>query len=460
MNEKNITEKTEESTTEIIKPDFGKEIDRFIKHIEAQADIVPLVMGLLSAKLVQESRHVDKFIKENGIVEKEEDEEGDGKLLIPEDKFKGFIELNEKVDTSSLAYNLLPINFVVSFVSQYDAYLGGLIRTMFFSKPEFLNSSEKNILFSELIKFESIEEAREFIVEKEIESVLRESHLKQFKWLENKLGITLRKDLPSFSEFIEITERRNLFVHCNGVISRQYLEVCRENDVKNIEKVKLGQRLGAKPAYFNKCYMVLFEIGVKLGQVIWRKLQPDDIENADKHLNNVCYQLLIKGHNRLALNLLTFGTDTIKKHHDQEMVCILTINKALAHYLSDKKEECKKVLAKHDWSATNDKYKLATVVLNEDYPTAIELMKSIGNSNSHINKEAYREWPLFKKFRNTEEFKTTYKEIFGEELVYIESKPRDLEDILTDLKQMRKEAEEEKTAANSTLPESGGDELL
>jgi len=372
MNENNTIEKPEQTEIQVVKPDFGKEIDSFIKHIEAQADIVPLVMGLLSVKMVQESKHVDKYIKENGIVEKEENGDEKGKLLIPSDKFKGFIELNEKVETTDLAYNLLPINFVVSFVSQYDAYLGGLIRTMFISKPEFLNSSEKNILFSELIKFESIEEAREFIIEKEVESVLRESHLKQFKWLENKLGISLRKDLPSFSEFIEITERRNLFVHCNGIISRQYLEVCKENDVKNIERAKLGQKLNANPAYFNKCYMVLFEIGVKLGQVIWRKLQPDDIENADAHLNNVCYQLLIKGHNRLALNLLTFATDTLKKHHDQEILCILTINKALAHYLSDKKEECKKVLAKHDWSATNDKFKLAIAVLKEEYENAIE----------------------------------------------------------------------------------------
>ena len=459
MNENNTTEKPEQTEIKVVKPDFGKEIGSFIKHIEAQADIVPLVMGLLSVKMVQESKHVDKYIKENGIVEKEENGDEKGKLLIPSDKFKEFIELNEKVETTDLAYNLLPINFVVSFVSQYDAYLGGLIRTMFISKPEFLNSSEKNILFSELIKFESIEEAREFIIEKEVESVLRESHLKQFKWLENKLGITLRKDLPSFSEFIEITERRNLFVHCNGIISRQYLEVCKENDVKNIDKAKLGQKLNANPAYFNKCYMVLFEIGVKLGQVIWRKLQPDDIESADAHLNNVCYQLLIKGHNRLALNLLTFATDTLKKHHDQEMLCILTINKALAHYLSDKKDDCKKVLEKHDWSATNDKFKLAIAVLREEYENAIELMKSIGTSNKHINQDAYREWPLFRHFRKREDFKLAYKEIFNEELVYIEPKPRNLEDILTDLKQLRKEAEEEKTAANSTLPESGGDEL-
>lgn len=450
MNENKSLEHQEESETEIVKPDFAKEIDNFIKHIEAQADIVPLVMGLLSVKLVQESKHVDKYVKENGIIEKEENGDEKGKLLIPSEKFKEFIELNDKVETTDLAYNLLPVNFVVSFVSQYDAYLGGLIRVMFLSKPEMLNSSEKNMLFSELIKFESIEEAREFIVEKEVESVLRDSHLKQFKWLENKLGITLRKDLPSFSDFIEITERRNLFVHCNGVISRQYIEVCKENGVNNIDKAKLGQKLNANPGYFNKCYIVLFEIGVKLGQVIWRKLHPEEIEKADAHLNNVCYQLLLKGHNKLALNLLTFATDTIKKHHDQEIVCVLTINKALAHYLSDKKEECKNVLKKHDWSATNDKFKLAIAVLNEDYETAIDLMKSVGTSNKHINQDAYREWPLFRQFRKTDEFKAAYKEIFNEELVYIEPKPRNLEDILSDIKQLRKEAEEEKTAANKT----------
>lgn len=443
--------------TNILKPDFGSEISEFIKHIESQTDIVPIVMSLISFKLVQESRQVEKFIKENGIIEKEEEQqknkEQQGKLLIPSDKFKGFIELNEKVDKTSLAYKLLPVNFVVSFVSQYDAYLGGLIRTMFLAKPEFLNSSEKNILFSELVKFSTIEDAREFLIEKEVETVLRESHLKQFKWLENKLGIPLRSDLPSFSDFIEITERRNLFVHCNGVVSRQYLEVCSENEVKGIEKIKLGEQLNAKPEYFNKCYQILFEIGVKLGQVVWRKLLPNELEDADAHLNNVCYQLLIKGHYRLALNLLTFATTTLKKHVHQEMVCIFTVNKALAHYLSDKKDECKKVLEKHDWSATSDKFKLAIAVLNEEYDKAILLMKSVGSTNSHVTKDAYREWPLFREFRKTDVFKETYKEIFGEELVYVETKPKSLEDIISEMQELKNQAakaqEYEKTAANN-----------
>jgi hypothetical protein len=112
-------------------------------------------------------------------------------------------------------------------------------------------------------------------------------------------------------------------------------------------------------------------------------------------------------------------------------------------------------LDKHDWSATSDKFKLAISVLKEDYQKAIELMKSIGSTNKHLNKDAYREWPLFRQFRKTDEFKKAYLEIFGEELVYVETKPKGLEDILSEIKQLKKEAKEaqenEKTAANSGL---------
>lgn len=428
---------------------FGSEISTFIKHIEAQADIVPLVMGLISTKLVQESRQVEKYIKTNGIVESENGDENSSKLLIPNDKFKGFLDLNDTVETTSIAYRLLPVNFIVSFVSQYDAYLGSLIKTMFNVKPELLNSTEKSILLTELIGFASINEAKEFIIEKEVESVLRESHLKQFKWLENKLNIPLRKDLPSFSEFIEITERRNLFVHSNGVISRQYIENCHKQKVKGIDQAQLGEKLNVDPAYYQKCYSILFEIGVKLGQVIWRKVQPTEIEKADAHLNNVCYDLLVKGHSKLALNLLTFATDTLKKHHDHEMLCIFNINKALAYYLSNKKKEATKLLSKQDWSATSEKFKLAIAVLNEEFDDAIEIMKSIGSSNKHIDKNAYREWPLFKTFRKRGDFKTAYKEIFGEELIYIENKPKNLEDLLSELKRIKSESKKGETAANN-----------
>lgn len=437
MDEKEKSKKVDKEQTS-----FGDEISQFIRHIESLRETTPLVMELVSGKLIREAKAIDNFIKENKIEEK--DEKDERKILIPSEKIKEFIKLNDKVNASLIAQNYLPSNFIVAFVSQYDAYLGRLIRTIFLTRPELLNASEKNIVFSELIEFTSIDEARDFVIEQEVESVLRESHLKQFKWVENKLGMKLREDLPSFTPFIEITERRNLFVHCNGVVSRQYISNCKENKVQGIEKVKLGDSLGASPRYLGKCYSVIFEIGVKLGQVIWRKLKPDEMEKADQNLNDICFELLVKGHYSLAINLLSFATTTLKKNHNQEMKCIFIINKALGYYLSGKKEECYKILDEHDWSATSDTFQLGTSVLREEYSRAASLMKIIGENHDRVLKTSYMEWPLFKNFRQTELFKNSYKEIFKEEFAFIETRPQKLTDLLDDIKELRKEADENK----------------
>ena len=436
---------------------FEEEIDQFIMHLDSQAEVMPLVMSLLSTRLIQESKCLDKFITKhdlsNNLKESELDEDNEdddeNSIFIPQNLLKNFVNLSQKIETSELAYNLMPANFIVSFVSQYDAYLGRLIQTVFHVKPELLNNSEKNLLFSDLLEFNSIDDAKQYIIEKEVESVLRDNHSKQFKWLESKLKMTLTKDLPSFKDFIEITERRNLFVHCNGVISRQYIDVCNQNGVKNLENLKLGDKLQVPPAYFSKCYSVLFEIGVKLGQVLWRKLLPDQLEDADNHLNNVCFELLKKGHNKLALNLLTFATYTLKKHFNQEILLIFTINKALAYYLSDKKEKSKEILSKTDWSATSHNFKLAVAILTEENEKALEIMRVIGSNEDVISKESYLDWPLFKEIRETKEFKRLFNEIFKEEMVFVESKPKGLEEILLEHQSLKKEIEEEEKAANN-----------
>lgn len=69
-----------------------------------------------------------------------------------------------------------------------------------------------------------------------------------------------------------MTERRNLFVHCGGITSSQYLKVCEENNII-LKESSLGMKLGANRNYLMNSYKCLYEIGVKLTQVLWRKLK-------------------------------------------------------------------------------------------------------------------------------------------------------------------------------------------
>lgn len=401
---------------------FESAIDNFIIEIDSLAESLPLTIGLVEMKYRSTSKKLDKFFDQNS----EKDEKGERMFKIPIDEFNKFNRLNTDVKSAEAAYNILPRTFIVSLVSQYDAYLGEIYRTLFESKPELINSLENEMNLQEILQFEDLEELKDFVLEKEVEKLLRNSHYEQLKTLEKRVEnltakkFTLTSNLPSLSTFIEVTERRNLFVHCNGIVSRQYLEICKKHKVQEIDKVAINEQLTVEPLYFQKAYHSIFEIGVKLGQVLWRKFLPHRLIEADKNINNICYDLIVTGDYRLAQELLYFATEVIPKNGNDEMKKTLTINKALSHYLDNNKKECLKILDTEDFSV-GDEFKLACAVLKEEYDEARKYMLKIGTNNDELDKEAYQEWPLFNKFRDTEIFKETFKKLFKEEFIIREA---------------------------------------
>ena len=81
-------------------------------------------------------------------------------------------------------------------------------------------------------------------------------------------------------------------------------------------------------------------------------------------------------------------------------------------------ETARRLLGKEDFSALNDRFKLAAAVLADDDSTAYKLMRKIGKDGG-IPLGHYREWPLFRPFRNKPEFDEVVFEIFGERLAKV-----------------------------------------
>jgi hypothetical protein len=425
---------TKKNNIEIVNQ-FDKVNKEFIKQIESLRETLPLVMIFISANETKANKDFADFVNKKGIEEKDEEGEGFYKFS-PEDSHK--YEIHEKnSEIASAALDIVPNSLFVSLISQFDSFLGKLIREIFQAKPGILNSSEKNLTFSKLLELKSIEEAKEFIIEKEIESVLRDSHTDHFDWLENKLGIPLRKDLPIWQEFIEITERRNLFVHNDGVVSSQYLSVCRQNKVLFNPEPKLGEKLNITPDYFEKTYKCLFEISVKLTQVIWRKLLANDIEKADESLNDICFELLRQKQLDLATILLDFATIILKKHHNEESKNVFIVNKALSLKLNKKKEECDEIVLSKDWSACSDKFKIAKEALLDNHTEVAKLMKKIG-ADGEVTKLSYKIWPLFSEFRKTELFKDTFKDVFVEDYAAVETPKKMMDEIISKIRKNEK----------------------
>ena len=413
--------------------DIKKSIDAFIHNLDALAHSFPVVMKSTFEALQNADKDWLSYMEKNAT-KVEEIESGKIFLLPPEKRQENKAKKQkfEKLKTSS---TLLPRSFLVSFISEYDAFLGQLTRAILKAKPELLNDCERQLTFSELSSFTNLDEAREHILDKEVESLLRNSHHQQFKWLESKFNIPLTKGLKSWPTFIEVMERRNLFVHCDGVISEQYLKNCEDHGV-DINGLNVGDKLVSKPDYLREAYICLYEISVKLSQVLWRKQFPEQCDSADDSMIEITYELLLNEQFETCKRLLDFGVNTIKNHGSDINKRILCINKALVHKFLEEDKLCQDTINSFDWSACSDHFKLAVAVLMDNDNEVYELMRDIGSNNKHMPKVAYLEWPLFKMQREKPEFMKVFHEIFGVDI-------QDKEEVITSPTPQRQQEEEE-----------------
>jgi hypothetical protein len=389
----------------ISQPSIAKAVEAFIVEVDALADTLPVVMPLLLSSTRSAFTDYNDFLKRRA-----ETNDGGLNYTVKPGLYSEYLNVARRRDRNKRALQIIPRSFFTSLVSHYDAFIGSLLRAVFYMKPEVLNSSERQISFKELTTFESIDAARESVVEAEVETLLRQSHADQFKWMEGRFNTPLRKDLPVWPSFIEVTERRNLFVHCNGVVSAQYLEVCKHHGV-DCSKLKVGVELDVSDKYFKGAHATLVEIGVKLAHVLWRRLKPEEMMEADTSINNLCLDLIRDEKYAVAQTLLdfacgykTFGSETIRR--------LLILNRAQSYKWAGQEKRAKEILLAEDWNAVNELLRLGAEVLRDDFKAAAQIMGHIG-ANGRPSESDYTEWPVFKVFRTSPEFAVAFREVFG-----------------------------------------------
>lgn len=389
-----------------VKPTIKQAVDAFVCEADALADTFPVVITQIASSASQVATEFRGFLHTRG------QEQPDGTINIPVDYYSELLNFQRRIQRNRRALQIIPRSLFTALVSHYDAFIGSLLRAIFYMKPEVLSSSEHKFSFKDLAGFTSLDAAREAIVDKEVESLLRESHPEQFKWMEGKFGIPLTKDLPCWPTFVEVTERRNLFVHCNGVVSVQYLTVCKRHGF-DCSSTAIGTELQVNSKYFKLAYETILEIGIKLGHVLWRRLNPSEMDAADNNLNNVCLDLIRDEKYSVARTILDFAV-TFKTFGSETGRRIFVLNQAQAYKWSGKPKQAEEILAREDWGASSEKFQLGAAVLRDDFKAASKIMRHMGAASSP-SKGDYKEWPMFKAFRTTPEFADAFKDVFGED---------------------------------------------
>lgn len=394
---------------------YAEACSQYVNTVLALSGTFPLLIEILGAMVRESGQACNLVLQEHAT------SADDGSTrVIHDDWVTAFQTFDRRYDDALATRDQLPKTMIITMVSEFDVLVGKLIATFLRDKPEAVNSSEKKFTLAELRAAGSFEEAENYIVEKEVESVLRKSHADHFEWLERQLGIPLKKGLDAWPRFVEVTERRNLLVHTGGVVSSQYLEVCKRHGAPVEDGVKPGSIVGVPGKYLSQSRQCLLEIAIKLSQVVWRKCRPEETEAAESHLIECTFKLLQRGHYCAVAAILSFFVKERKwEGRDNEMIC--TINLAQALKWTKDSNGCAAILKDLDPKILASKYQLAIAVLRDDFDEASRIIKSSGESLS-VDMDDYATWPLFREFRKSEAFASAFAARFGRTFAAYEQK--------------------------------------
>ncbi|MFD9612169.1 hypothetical protein ACFWWS_22695 [Streptomyces sp. NPDC059083] len=161
---------------------------------------------------------------------------------------------------------------LVSLISSFEVLFGRLARVVYEKNKAALNDSDYSFTLEQLAQFESIEGAREFLIERRLSALLRESVDGWEKWLVRACGGLSMTALPvDWPGIRESFARRNLIVHAESIVNQIYLDTVRGLDIPGEIPAK-GKKLTVSSEYLKEGAERILALGVILTSEISRKL--------------------------------------------------------------------------------------------------------------------------------------------------------------------------------------------
>ena len=167
---------------------FARAMSMYRSSVVETIKLAPMISGVIS------SRGIEKIANERGSKVAEYCSEMVDVFLLPE---HSIYAISKHVDRSRALIEgamHLPKISTIGIISSYDAILADLLRVIFSAKPDIVFTSDREVKFSDLVSYGSIDLVKESIIANEIEGVLRQSHHEQFAWMERKFTMKLRED--------------------------------------------------------------------------------------------------------------------------------------------------------------------------------------------------------------------------------------------------------------------------
>lgn len=397
------SESTQEKKFEPWDPIMGSQ-NSFLNDLECIGEMVELVLPVLK------NRDQERDLRIKEISEEVETERGKGRRLKSVSDVKEFFGHIQKMRRGDRMFRQ---GVVTSVVSKFDEFIIDVLKASYRQNSGWLKNPEKKISYKELLEITSLESLKDEIIAKEIDCLMRDSHFSQITFIDGKLKLGIENDFPGWKDFLEITERRNLFVHTGGTVSPQYIENCTKWGVSLDKKIKEGEPISASDTYIKEMIDCFYELSVRIAHAAVRRMFPGSLAEVDSAINNRSVDLLAEERWDLAERIFTFALNIPDSMiSSDEMKYYFLLNRCIARKFSGK--NFRDDLHSINWSPFHPKYHFAVAVLEDRFEDAEKLMRSQA-VRDEVAEEHFMDWPLFRDFRKTKFFQSAYKDIFGKD---------------------------------------------
>ena len=312
---------------------------------------------------------------------------------------------------------LLHESSLMALTSRSEWLIAQLVHLFFNTYPSAAGMSEPFFSLDTLASLQTIEDARELLIDHKVESLMRQTFDEWLQFFKAKPGLGMSYIEPDRERIAEIFKRRNIIVHNGGRVNRIYLQEVEEPLRKG---VKLGDTLEITPDYLNTAVDVIEHQFVLLAAELWKKLTPEEDDRATLLLR-ISVERLRERKWLIARGLSYFVMNDKTRSEDSRLRG--QINYWQSFKWAGEYDLIRADVEKSDFSAKNRTFRLAYAAIRDDFDSFFKLLPVVINSGE-LKQEYLMEWPLFQGVRERPEF-APFKEAAASEETKPESPPVD-----------------------------------
>ena len=385
-------------------------IMQYSNNLDALREFVEVLDPFLQERRLSQTNQLEHFIAELSELRNRIGMTDDGKtnrdIGTEIDSLRALLPKGVSAITASyhshIHWKLLYHVSLITLVSTAEWLCCELLHVYFELYPDALAIDEKSIKYRDLRDFDSVEDARKYLIDREVELIVRGSIEGCLKRLKRRFRLSMDYlNQDGLQEQLgEAYQRRNLLVHSGGVITTQYVKLVGEQ----LRAGGLGETVEVPKEYLLERVNLFEKAFVLIGVELWKKLSPSDMRRFEV-LSDITYRHLIAERWDVAKCLAYFSKN------DAQLAEVSRLTARFNYW------QCQKWLGKfceveaavkaEDLSAKEPRFRLGKLALLDNEDDFVRLAKELIEKQD-LTMDDLRTWPIFREMRKTEAYKKAF----------------------------------------------------